>query len=80
MNDQFHTVRSRAVAHAIPGVVGWVNKMQTTEIAGNSGISDEDVRNWIYNSSGDASFAKRIAEAVGLDGFAYEQMMEKLAK
>lgn len=79
MNNQFHLVRSRAVAHAIPGVVGWVNKMQTVEIAGKSGMSAEEVRNWIYNSSGDASFAKRIADTVGLDGFAYEQMVERLA-
>ncbi|MGR3527098.1 MAG: hypothetical protein ACU0CT_13970 [Paracoccaceae bacterium] len=79
MNSQFHLVRSRAVAHAIPGVVGWVNKMQTVEIAGKSGMSAEEVRNWIYNSSGDASFAKRIADTVGLDGFAYEQMVERLA-
>lgn len=79
MNNQFHLVRSRAVAHAIPGVVGWVNKMQTVEIAGKSGMSADEVRNWIYNSSGDASFAKRIADTVGLDGFAYEQMVERLA-
>lgn len=79
MNNQFHLVRSRAVAHAIPGVVGWVNKMQTVEIAGKSGMSAEEVRNWIYNSSVDASFAKRIADTVGLDGFAYEQMVERLA-
>jgi len=78
MNNQFHLVRSRAVAHAIPGVVGWVNKMQTIEIAGKSDMSAEEVRNWIYNSSGDASFAKRIADTVGLDGLAYEQMVERL--
>lgn len=80
MNEQFHLVRSRAVAHAIPGIVGWVNKMQTGEIAGKSAVSEEEVRDWIYHTRGDASFAKRIAEAVGLDGVAYEHMMERLAK
>lgn len=79
MNEQFHLVRSRAVAHAIPGVVGWVNKMPTSEIAGKAALSEEEVRDWIYRCKGEASFAKRIAEAVGLNGVAYEQLMESLA-
>lgn len=78
MNEQFQFIKSRHAAYAIPGVVGWINKMPTKDIASRADLTEKDVRDWIYGFNDDSKNAAMIAEAVGLNSDAYESLIERL--
>lgn len=56
---------------ALPGVVTWINRATSEDLAARLQWSTEKVRNWTRGIDMDANEARAIAAAAGLDGAAY---------
>lgn len=63
---------------ALPGVVAWVNRITTEDLAARLQWSPERVRNWTRGIDMEANHARTIAAAAGLDGVAYADRVKTL--
>lgn len=67
----------RALA-AMPGLVAWINRTTTEELAARLQWSPEKVRNWTRGIDMKVDDARTIAAAAGLDGAAYADRVKAL--
>jgi hypothetical protein len=63
---------------ALPGLVAWINRTTTEELAARLQWSPEKVRNWTRGVNLEADDARTIAAAVGLDEAAYANRVKAL--
>ncbi|WP_156389064.1 hypothetical protein [Mesorhizobium sp. Root695] len=67
----------RALA-AVPGVVAWINRTTTDELAAKLQWPSEKVRSWTRGKDIDPEQAQAISAAAGLDGKAYASGIKSL--
>ena len=63
---------------ALPGVVGWINRTTTEDLAARLRWPTERFRNWTRGIDMEVNYARTIASAVGLDGAAYADRVKTL--
>ncbi len=71
-------VTSLQAAAALPGLVAWLNRTTTEELAANLGWPVGRARDWTRGRGLDAAQASDIGAAAGLDGGAYRDLMQRL--
>lgn len=63
---------------ALPGIVAWINRTTTEDLAARLQWSPERVRNWTRGINMETDHARAIAAAAGLDGVAYADRVKAL--
>lgn len=71
-------IGSLHVGAALPGLLAWLNRTTTDELASRLGWPVEHVRDWTRARGVDAGKAAEIGAAVGLDCAAYREAIERL--
>lgn len=66
-------------AGALPGIVSWLNRVTTGELAEAVGWPVDRVRDWTRARNMDAERAAEIGGAAGLDGRAYADLIRRLS-
>ena len=79
VTTQFQLFDTMQAAAAVPGIVGWINRITTDAIADRSGWTAKKVSAWIRGKITTPSDARQIAMAVGLDPDRYEALIERLS-
>ena len=76
---QFHSIDTLQAAAAVPGVVGWINRITTDAIADRAGWTIKKVSTWVRGKITTPNDARQIAMAVGLDPDQYEALIKRLS-
>lgn len=78
VNGFLENIPSLQAAAALPGLLAWLNRTTTEELAGKVGWPIERVRGWTRGRGLDAAQAVKIGAAVGLDRAAYREAIKRL--
>jgi hypothetical protein len=78
VNEKLSEIQSFQAAAAIPGVIHWLNRSTTVDLAKSLGWPLDRLRKWIRAEECDSADAKLIAVASGLDPAKYRFLIESL--
>jgi hypothetical protein len=78
LNQHLSQVHTKKAAAALPGLVSWINRTTTEQLASLLDWQTEAVRAWTRGEITDRRHASRIASAAGLDGSAYQALIDRV--
>jgi hypothetical protein len=80
VNQQLAGIQSREAAAGLPGLVTWLNRTTTEQLASALGWPADRVREWTRAHSTDVNAAEQVAAAAGLDVAAYRDLIARVAR
>jgi hypothetical protein len=80
VDRHFLNIKTLEAAAALPGLVTWLNRRTTDELASVLGWPAGRVRDWIRGRAISPDAAEEIGTAARLDGAGYRKLMERLMK